>query len=630
MAISVIAKRQSSKQGVVKLEGDFIMSKHFQNHRGLQTIFLLAVLAVLCSVATSSIAQDQQDQPTPKWEIFGGYSFFYPGADVHGLLPGGLLPVSNRLESNPRGAGASLTYNFNRWLGVTGDISGHWDSNETTVVQRINDAAFYNLSVGPKLTFRSRHFSPFLEGLVGEHRLSPDLFQRDDRFGFMAGGGLDVNLSRHFALRLIRGDYVFSNHHFGPDATVPETDVRGVRLQSGIVFMFGGKSASPAVSANCVLNPDEVMAGEPVTATVTANNFNSNHTLRYSWSSTGGKVSGNDATASIDTNGAAAGNYTVTASVSDTRRRKGGQASCSANFRVTQPAPQNPPTMSCMASPSTVQAGSASTINCTCTSPNNSPVTVSGWSASGGSVSGSGSAAALDTSGASPGTITVTASCADSRGLNAQAEAQVTVEAPPVVSPEIVQLETRLALHSVYFATAKPTMHKPDGGLLGSQQETLVSLASDFQKYLQAKPDAHLILEGHADPRGSVEYNQALSERRVDRTKRFLIEHGVPRANIETKGVGEEQNLTEGQVRDAVEKNPELTADQRQRVLDNLQTILLASNRRVDVTLSTTGQQSVRQYPFNAADSLSLLSQERTKRPTGTRPGQMGKSKVQP
>ncbi len=41
--------------------------------------------------------------------------------------------------------------------------------------------------------------------------------------------------------------------------------------------------------------------------------------------------------------------------------------------------------------------------------------------------------------------------------------------------------------------------------------------------------------------------------------------------------------------------------------MKNLRTILLASNRRVDVTLSTTGEESFKQYPFNAADSLTLL-----------------------
>jgi len=45
-----------------------------------------------------------------------------------------------------------------------------------------------------------------------------------------------------------------------------------------------------------------------------------------------------------------------------------------------------------------------------------------------------------------------------------------------------------------------------------------------------------------------------------------------------------------------------------------MKTVLLASNRRVDITLSTTGQRSVREYPFNAADSLTLLQQAGVKK----------------
>lgn len=107
--------------------------------------------------------------------------------------------------------------------------------------------------------------------------------------------------------------------------------------------------------------------------------------------------------------------------------------------------------------------------------------------------------------------------------------------------------------------------------------------------------------------RGSVEYNRALSERRVNRVKSFLIEQGVPVGSIETKAYGKEQNLTDAEVKDAVENNPELSAEERQRVLKNILTIRLASNRRVDVTLSTTGQTSVRQFPFNSTDALTLI-----------------------
>jgi outer membrane protein OmpA-like peptidoglycan-associated protein/opacity protein-like surface antigen len=601
------------------------MSSHSHKPCGRRAVMLLAVVAVLCSVGTFAAAQDQ---PAPKWELFGGYSFVYPGADVHGLLPLGVSPVSSRLEANPRGVGASLTYDFNRWFGLTGDISGHWGSGESGLNNRIDDAEFYNLSVGPKVTFRSAHFSPFLEALVGDHRLEPEAFHDIDRLGLMFGGGLDVNVTRHFALRLLRADYVMSSYRYGPSTTTPSTDLRGVRLQSGLVFMWGGEEAGPPVSASCTINPSEVMVGEPATATAAGSNFNPRHTLNYTWSSTGGQITGKDNTASINTNGVAGGRYTVTAQISDPRMRKGGETSCMASFTVKEP-PKNPPVVSCSADPSTVQAGTSSTISCTCTSPDNASVTVGDWTASGGSVSSSGAnTAVLNTSGASPGPITVSANCSDSRGLNTPATAQVMVENPPP-SPEFLKLEARLALHSIYFPTDLPRVTNPDGGLLESQRQTLISLAEDFKKYLETKPDAHLTLGGHADPRASVEYNQALSERRVDRTKRFLIEHGVPEANLATKAFGEEQNLTEGQVRDAVEKNPELTPEQRQRVLNNLQTILLASNRRVDVTLSTTGQTSIREYPFNATDSLTLLQQKGTKKTTGTAAKRKAQPKVQ-
>lgn len=600
------------------------MSSHSHNPRGRVAVMLLAVVGILCSVGTLAVAQDQ---PAPKWELFGGYSFVYPGGDVHGVLPEGILPVSSRLESNPRGIGASLTYNFNRWLGLTGDISGHWGSSETGLARRIDDAGFYNLSLGPKVTFRGAHFSPFLEALVGDHRLEPEAFHDIDRLGFMFGGGLDVNVTRHFALRLLRADYVMSSYRYGPSTTTPSTDLRGVRLQSGLVFMWGGEEARPPVSASCTINPSEVMVGEPATATAAGSNFNPRHTLNYAWSSTGGQITGKDNTASINTNGVAGGRYTVTAQISDPRMRKGGEASCMASLTVKEP-PKNPPVVSCSADPSTVQAGTSSTISCTCTSPDNASVTVGGWTASNGSVSSSGgNTAALNTSGASPGSITVSAGCTDSRGLNTPATTQVMVENPPP-SPEFLKLEARLALHSIYFPTDLPRVTNPDGGLLESQQQTLISLAEDFKKYLETKPDAHLTLGGHADPRASVEYNQALSERRVDRTKRFLIEHGVPEANLQTKAFGMEQNLTEDQVKDAVEKNPELTPEQRQKVLENMRTILLASNRRVDITLSTTGQTSIRQYPFNAADSLTLLQQKGTKKTTG--PAAKRKAKPKP
>jgi hypothetical protein len=117
-----------------------------------------------------------------------------------------------------------------------------------------------------------------------------------------------------------------------------------------------------------------------------------------------------------------------------------------------------------------------------------------------------------------------------------------------------------------------------------------------------------LILEGHADIRGAKDYNIKLSERRVQRTKSYLVEKGVAADHIETKAFGFEKNMTSEEVKQLVEADPDLTPTEKQKIMKNLLTVRLANNRRVDVTLSTTGEQSVRRFPFNAKDSLTLLS----------------------
>jgi outer membrane protein OmpA-like peptidoglycan-associated protein len=573
---------------------------------------LLATFIVLCAFGTNAAAQYQ---PAPKWEFFGGYSFQYPGGNVHGMLPLGVVPLSSRMESNPRGAGASITYDFTRHFGLTLDASDHWGSGEArepNSADRLDDADLSNLSIGPKVTFRGAHFSPFLEALVGDQRLYPETFHRIDRLGFMFGGGLDVNLNRHFALRLLRADYVMStDYRFGPSATTPTTNLRGVRLQTGLVLMFGGGAPAVAPSAACSVQPMEVFAGEPVTATASGSNFNPKRTVKYEWAGSGVKVSGNSATIQIDTSGLQPGPYQITANLSDGSRM--GVASCSARFTVRQP---NPPTISCSSNPATVLMGGTSTIRSSASSPDGRTLTYS-YTASAGSITGNTSTAVLDSRDAQPGTITVTCIASDDRNppLTASSTTIVNVQSPPPPPRVVSAIEKRLALHSIYFATAKPTAENPDGGLLASQEKTLVALASDFKTYLQDMPGAHLTLEGHCDPRGSVPYNQGLSERRVERTKRFLVENGVPEASIQTEAFGEQKNLTDAEVRSAVEQNPQLSTEERQRLLDHMHTIVLASNRRVDITLSIPGrkaEESVREYPFNAADSLSLLDTRQT------------------
>ena len=208
-------------------------------------------------------------------------------------------------------------------------------------------------------------------------------------------------------------------------------------------------------------------------------------------------------------------------------------------------------------------------------------------------------------------TITYTLSASNACGGTdtKTARLHITGAIDPAVSITETTLEIKLAMNSVYFPTALPRAQDPSGGLVQSQQTSLAELAGNFKKYLEFRPQAHLIVQAHADLRGSVESNQALSERRSALAKKFLVEQGVPEANIETLAVGASQNLSAAEVQQLVDQNPNLTEQDRKKLLKNWKAIVLANNRRVDIALSTTKQTSMRYFPFNAADFQELMKE---------------------
>lgn len=578
----------------------------------------LACIAILLLATLTATPAAAQSDTTPKWDLFAGYQWLNPGGTVPLSTSNPSNPTPFKLPSEAKGLGGAFAYNFDKYWAGEFDMGYNRDTDSAS--------SEWTLSGGPRFMARTESANYFLHALVGFNRLTYDSgVATHNGIGLILGGGMDLNFSKQWAWRLFQADYVWAHHNFpafaGPNfPSLRRPDLEGVRLRTGIVYSWGGAQPVLPVAA-CSVQPTDVMVGEPVTATVSPSNFNPKHTVTYSWNASGGKLTGKDTTASIDTNDMAPGAYTVTAHVTDPKAKKANEASCSANFTVKPLPPKNPPTMSLSANPTELTPGGAVNISANCTSPDGVPVSVANWTSTLGTVSGSGNTATLNTSGLPAGPVTITATCTDSRGLNTQATTQVTIQNPPP-PPVDKALEARLALHSIYFPTAQPTPKEPTGGLLPSQQQTLIGLATDFKKYREAKPDARLTLEGHADQRGTAAYNQALTERRVARVKSFLVEQGVPEALIDTKAFGAERNLTTEQVKESVMQNTELTTEERKRELARIDVIRLASNRRVDVTLNAGGttETSVRQFPFNATDALTLIGgRESQKKPAATR-----------
>src|SRR6266700_857693 len=537
------------------------------------------------------------DQETPKAEIFAGYSYIRFNMDSHLVQKN--YPVN--------GGSVSLTGNLNHWFGLVGDVGFYRFGNHPPGTS----AHMFTFLFGPRFSARGRseRWTPFLHTLFGAARIvedpnmgvfgpNPGAVSRN-AFALAIGAGLDLKLTKRVAWRTLQAEYLVTKFADGADSAQ-----NNMRLTSGLVLRFGGggpppppPNHPPVVSAS--VNPAKVFAGSGDSVVVQAQASDpDNDPLTYTWSASGGAIEGNGAEVRWNSNGVAEGSYTMTVKVDD---GKGGTASASTGVRV-DPRPNRPPTINCTANPATVEVGQRSNISATANDPDNDPLTYS-YTASGGQITGSGASVQLETAGVAPGSYTVNCHVDDGRGGTADSRVNVTAQKPK----EQIQLEARLSLHSVYFPTAQPTAAKPTGGLVASQQTTLTVVAGDFKRYLSFKPDARLMLQGHADLRGGEKYNQALSDRRVERTKSFLVENGVPAGSIDTQGLGQEPLADQAKIKGAVEQDAQITSAQKAVLTRSVHDLALAQSRRVDVTLPSTGQTSQQEYPFNAADALNLI-----------------------
>jgi hypothetical protein len=127
------------------------------------------------------------------------------------------------------------------------------------------------------------------------------------------------------------------------------------------------------------------------------------------------------------------GTHTANATITDPKGPKNANvANCGANFNVN--VPHNPPQVTCSANPTSVKPGESSTITASATSPDKGvEISSYAYSASAGTVSGTGHTATLNTTPDTGGrTINVTVTATDSRGLTGSCTTSVAVAAPPI------------------------------------------------------------------------------------------------------------------------------------------------------------------------------------------------------
>ncbi|MDT0574927.1 peptidoglycan-associated lipoprotein Pal [Croceicoccus sp. F390] len=92
-----------------------------------------------------------------------------------------------------------------------------------------------------------------------------------------------------------------------------------------------------------------------------------------------------------------------------------------------------------------------------------------------------------------------------------------------------------VASDRVFFDTDEYNVDTTDQGILRSQAQ-----------WLMQYPNKQVTIEGHADERGTREYNLALGERRANATRNFLVSLGIPATRINTVSYGKERPVAMG------------------------------------------------------------------------------------
>ena len=90
----------------------------------------------------------------------------------------------------------------------------------------------------------------------------------------------------------------------------------------------------------------------------------------------------------------------------------------------------------------------------------------------------------------------------------------------------------------------------PDRVFFATNESVLTTASRDTLRkqadWLRQNPDINVVLEGHADERGTREYNLALGERRANAAKDYLMTYGVTASRISVISYGKERPVDSG------------------------------------------------------------------------------------
>jgi hypothetical protein len=158
----------------------------------------IGVAILICMFSMLAVAQGERPLP----EVYGGFQFTSTDGGWHA-----------------EGWNGAANMYITRWLGVTGDFSGVYNSG-------LN---LYTYTAGPVVSTHTKSFSPFAHALFGGAHTSGGGIS-DSGIAMMFGGGVDFGQHR-LVLRAVQFDWMVLRFN-------SITDKNNMRVNTGLLYRF--------------------------------------------------------------------------------------------------------------------------------------------------------------------------------------------------------------------------------------------------------------------------------------------------------------------------------------------------------------------------------------------------------
>ena len=139
------------------------------------------------------------------------------------------------------GGSGWIGFNFTHSVGIVGEIASQHASNISGTGVGLTLTSFL---AGPRYTWnRAGRFAPFAQTLIGGVHAGGELAPGSsgltgsaNAFAMTAGGGLDIGLTRHIALRALEADYYLTRFDNGVN-----DHQNNLRIAAGVILRLGGR-----------------------------------------------------------------------------------------------------------------------------------------------------------------------------------------------------------------------------------------------------------------------------------------------------------------------------------------------------------------------------------------------------